>query len=153
MNDIGFHILSLAGKGYCCSQILIILALEAQSRRNADLVRAMAGCCVGAGRCDGVCGVLMGAACLLALYAAKGSDRENSSDRFPLMLAELNEWFETTACRSFSGIRCRDILGEDSMVPNPDRCGSLLVDTWHRVMDILLENGFDPSEEPNPGAW
>jgi hypothetical protein len=145
MNDIGFRIIQLAGKGYCCSQMLAIMALEIQGRENPDLVRAMAGLCMGAGNSGGVCGVFTGAACVLALYGAKGADAENEADKLPLMYAELSEWFEQNACGSYGGTTCSDIIGEDSRRPSPDRCGRLLVDTWSRILEILLENGFDPA--------
>jgi hypothetical protein len=143
MNNIGFRIIQLAGKGYCCSQILAILALETQGGENPDLVRAMAGLCMGAGM-GGVCGVFTGAVCVLALYGAKGADSEKAADKLPLMFAELSEWFEQSACASFGGTSCSDIIGEGSSRPNPERCGRLLVDTWGRILEILVENGFDP---------
>jgi len=145
MNDIGFRLIQLAGKGYCCSQMLTILALEIQARENPDLVRAMAGLCMGAGNSGGVCGVFTGAACVLAMYGAKGTDSEKEADKLPLMFAELSEWFEQSACGFYGGITCTDIIGDDSHRPNPDRCGRLLVDTWSRILEILLENGFDPA--------
>ncbi len=150
MNGIGFRIIQLAGKGYCCSQMLAILALEAQDRENPDLVRAMAGLCMGAGNSGGVCGVFTGAACVLAMYGAKGADSEKEADKLPLMYAELSEWFEQSACASFGGTSCSDIIGEGSSRPNPERCGRLLVDTWGRILEILVENGFDPSICPFP---
>ncbi|MBI5589103.1 MAG: C_GCAxxG_C_C family protein [Deltaproteobacteria bacterium] len=146
MNDIGFRMIQLAGKGYCCSQMLMLLALETQGRENPDLVRAMAGLCMGAGNSGGACGVFTGAACVLALYGAKGSDAEKEADKLPLMLSELTEWFEQSACGAYAGISCKDIIGEDCCKPNPDRCGRLLVDTWGRILEILLENGFDPAD-------
>ena len=145
MNDIGFRIIQLAGKGYCCSQILMLLALEAQGRENPELVRAMAGLCMGAGNSGGVCGVFTGGACVLALFGAKGADPEKEADKLPLMLAELSEWFEQSACQSYGGVSCTDIIGEGSRRPDPDRCGRLLVDTWDRILEILVENGFDPA--------
>jgi len=145
MNDIGFRIIQLAAKGYCCSQVLAIMALEIQGRENPDLVRAMAGLCMGAGNSGGICGVFTGAACVLALYGAKGADAEKAVDKFPLMLAELSEWFEQSACASFGGTSCSDIIGEGSRRPSPDRCGRLLVDTWGRILEILVENGFNPA--------
>ena len=145
MNDIGFRLIQLAGKGYCCSQILMFLALEIQGRENPDMVRAMSGLCVGAGNSGGVCGVFTGAACVLALYGAKGADAEKEAVKLPLMFAELSEWFEQSACGSYSGISCTDIIGEDSHRPDPNWCSSLLVDTWGRILEILVENGFDPA--------
>ena len=145
MNDIGFRIIQLAGKGYCCSQILAILALDAQGRENPELVRALAGLCMGVGNTGGVCGVFTGAACVLSLYGAKGADAEQAADKLPLMYAELSEWFAQSACASYGGTSCADIIGEGSRRPDPDRCGRLLVDTWGRILEILVENGFDPA--------
>ena len=111
----------------------------------------MAGLCMGAGNSGGVCGVFTGAACVLALYGAKGADAENAADKLPLMFAALSEWFEQSACGSYGGITCTDIIGDDSRRPDPNRCGRLLVDTWNRTLEILLENGFDPAN-PAQGA-
>ena len=145
MNDIGFRIIQLAGRGYCCSQILIFLALEAQGRENPDLMRAAAGLCLGVAGSGETCGIFTGAACLLALYGAKGADIEKVDEKLPLMYAELSEWFEQTVCGQFGGGSCKDIIGEEPRRPNPDRCGRLLLDAWHRVMGILMENSFDPA--------
>jgi len=145
MNDIGFRTIQLAGKGYCCSQMLMLLALELQGRENPELVRAMAGLCMGAANSGGLCGIFTGAACVLALYGAKGADAEKEADKLPLMLAEMSEWFGQNTCRLYGGSACTDIVGEEARRPNPDRCGRLLVDTWRRVLEILLENGFDPA--------
>ena len=45
-------------QGYCCSQLLLLLMLQAQDRQNPDLVRAMHGLCHGIGQSDGPCGQL-----------------------------------------------------------------------------------------------
>jgi hypothetical protein len=145
MNNSSFRIIQLAAKGYCCSQIVMLLALETQGRENPEMVRAIAGLCMGAGNSGGICGIFTGAVCVLALYGAKGADTENETDKLPLMYAELSEWFEQSACGVYGGTSCTDIIGEDMPRPRPDRCGRLLVDTWSRVQDILLENGFDPA--------
>lgn len=144
IDQIEFRLLQLAGVGYCCSQALIILALEANGKTNKDLVRAMSGLCMGAAGSANTCGVFTGAACMLALYAGKGDDNEKESDLLPLMYSELSEWFEKTACASYKGISCRDIIGEESNVPDPDLCRRLVIDTYNHVLEILVQNGFDP---------
>jgi hypothetical protein len=149
MNDIGSRISQLTARGYCCSQILIFLALEAQGRENPELVRAAAGLCLGVAGSGETCGIFTGAACLLALYGAKGSDIEKVDDKLPLMFAELSEWFEQSVCGQYGGGSCRDIIGEETQRPSPDRCGHLLLDAWHRVLGILMENSFDPTVPPS----
>lgn len=144
MNDVMFEMVTLGSQGYCCSQILMILALKARSSENPELVRAMAGLCHGAGTCAGTCGVLTGAACVIALYAGKGTDGETESERLQLMLDELNEWFAEAVGGTCGGTACSDIVGDaDCRTPDPDRCGKILADTCERVWSILEENGFE----------
>jgi hypothetical protein len=145
MDDLTIRIMQLSGKGYCCSQILALLALEAQGRQNPDLVRALSGLCLGVGNSGGTCGVLTGAACVLALYAGKDSDEERADDKLSLMFAELTEWFAGTVGEAYGGVTCTDILGDGERRPDPGRCGVLLLDTYRRVLEILAVNGFDPA--------
>lgn len=143
MNDILFKMLELSARGYCCSQIMLLLALDNLDRENPDLVRAMAGLCLGSG--GGVCGVLPAAACLIALYAGKGEEQETENEKMALMLAELNDWFGEYASAKYTGIKCEEILGETPNHPDMSRCGELVADTYLKVMALLVSNGFDPS--------
>jgi hypothetical protein len=145
MDDLSIHLMQLAGKGYCCSQILVLLALDAQGRQNPDLVRAMSGLCLGVGNSGGTCGVFSGAACLLALYAGKGADEERADEKLPLMFAELTEWFTETVGGAYGGVTCTDILGEGERRPEPGRCGAILLSSYQQILQILSENGFDPA--------
>lgn len=149
MNDIEITLLRLSGQGYCCSQILVLLALAMQGRENPELVRAAAGLCNGLGQGAGTCGVLTGAACVLGMFAGKGSDAESTDNRLPVMLADLTEWFADQACQGSPGIRCEDILGGPAMQPDPARCGRLVRDAWARTLEILVQEGFDPAA-PGP---
>jgi len=145
MDDLTIRIMQLSGRGYCCSQILALLALDAQGRQNPDLVRALSGLCLGVGNSGGNCGVLSGAACLLALYAGKGADEEKADEKLPLLYAELTDWFARTVGETYGGINCSDILGEEERQPQPGRCGPILLSTYRQVLEILTENGFDPA--------
>jgi len=146
MNDLLFRLVELGSKGYCCSQILLVLGLEAREEENPSLVRAMGGLCHGMGDCEGICGVLTGAECLLALYAGKGTEDESADERLPLMRSEFREWFIETVGSRYGGIRCGDILEDAScQSPNPERCGNMVADAYTKAMKILVENGFDPS--------
>lgn len=147
MEDIGFRLLQLSHKGYCCSQILIILALENQGKVNPDLVRSMAGLGHGIGFSGELCGALSGAAGLIALYSAKGTDEEEEDPRFQVMLSDMVEWFRQTVGGTYGGICCANILGDDpNMQPNVSRCGQIVGDTYGRAMEILVEQGFDIAE-------
>jgi hypothetical protein len=145
MDDLTIRVIQLSARGYCCSQILALLALEAQDRQNPDLVRALSGLCLGVANGGGICGVFSGAACLLALYAGKGSDGERADERLPLMFTELTDWFHEAVGGPHGGVRCADILGDGERQPQPGRCGPILLDTYRQVLKILTDYGFDPA--------
>ncbi|WP_027366318.1 DVU_1555 family C-GCAxxG-C-C protein [Desulfocurvibacter africanus] len=149
MDDLDLTLMRLHGKGYNCSQILLLLALEMTGRENPDLVRAVGGLGNGLGGCGELCGVLTGSACLISYYAGKGADDETAHDRLPLMITELVEWFGTQACAGCAGIRCADILGEGSAGrPDPGRCGGLIASAWSKSLELLQESGIDPTLPP-----
>jgi hypothetical protein len=83
MDDFTLEIWKLSQKGYCCSQIMLRMALEAQGVHNPGLVAAMAGLCHGIAQKESACGVLSGGACLLAYCSAKGDDAQQSHERLP----------------------------------------------------------------------
>ncbi|BCS88050.1 DVU_1555 family C-GCAxxG-C-C protein [Pseudodesulfovibrio sediminis] len=145
LDDAGLKVMELGGKGYCCTQIMILLALDEMGRENPDLVRSAAGLCNGLGDCSGPCGVLSGAAMILGLYSGKGLDMEEAEECLPVMLEELRDWFtETTA--EFGGTTCTAILGGECGQPDPIRCGGLLSAAVEQVREILVANELDPTE-------
>lgn len=143
LNDISLRMMQLAGQGYCCSQIVMILVLDGMGRHNPDLVRAMAGLCHGMGDCDGPCGVLSGGAAVLGVYAGKGTDDELADERLPLLLEGFRDWF-SDAVAGFGGISCGTIAGGDCRTPNPERCGGLLSGAYEQLMALVSEQGMDP---------
>jgi hypothetical protein len=143
MSDTLMRVLPLAGRGYCCSQILGLLALEAQGRDNPDLVRALGGLCHGQG--GGTCGILTGGACVLALYLGKGADQEEPVERADLVQAEFLDWFRGRVEGQYGGITCAAILGEEGGKPDVSRCGDLLAGAWDCILGLLTAQGLDPS--------
>lgn len=142
MNDTLFQLIELKAKGYCCSQIMMLLALEKLDRQNVDLVKALGGLCYGILGSGEVCGALSGGACLIALYAGKGSDDEEPHDQYLAMLVELVDWFKETAHQDYGGTRCDDIL---SKYPDRSICGLIVADTYQKCMEILSGHGFSVS--------
>jgi hypothetical protein len=122
MDDIALKMIQLAGKGYSCSQIPMLLALDARGEQNPALVRAIGGLAYGCGSSRGTCGIWTGGSCVLALFAGKGSDEERESERYMVMLEELSDWFSdrmggNTAeprARSSRGKRGRQRPGRDA---------------------------------------
>jgi hypothetical protein len=143
MDDTMIRMMRLAQKGYTCSQILILLALEARGEQNPALVRAAGGLAYGCGTGKGSCGVLTGGSCVIALFAGKGSDEEQESDKFMLMLQELSDWFSERIGNQYGGIECEAIVGEEGPAAARQRCGTILAETYSEVMEILISNGFE----------
>ncbi len=137
--------IKLAKHGFQCSQILIILGLEAQGKVNVDLVRSLSGLAGGIGFSGGVCGALTGGACLLGLYAGKGTPEEEEDPRLNVMIGELVEWFSDEYGGMYGGIQCETILGDDPGA-RASRCPNMVRGTYEKVKLILSQNGFDLSE-------
>ena len=62
------RMIELAENKYNCSQIMMILALEQEDRENPGLVRAMSGLGDGCGFFQETCGIMTGAASILAWH-------------------------------------------------------------------------------------
>ncbi len=142
MDDTSIQIMQLAAQGFCCSQIMMQLTLADMGEDNVPLVRAMAGLCEGSSTGD-LCGVASGAACIIALYAAKGSAAETVLDCYPLLLSRFMDWFKENAT-SWGGIRCDDIIAMQGG-KKPEVCGNIMVRAREMILQILSENNIDPS--------
>lgn len=144
------RMLELSRQGFNCSQILLILGLEALGKNNPDLVRAMTGLGGGLGFSGKTCGALTGGVCLLGLYAGRGTPEEAEHGRFLLKVEELVQWFETENGRVYGGIDCAQILGDElaNKTVTP-RCGHIVTSTYSKVKEILRANGIDPAGEQN----
>ncbi|HEY7745372.1 MAG TPA: C-GCAxxG-C-C family protein [Desulfuromonadales bacterium] len=130
-------------KGYYCSQILLLLALEAQGKSNPDLIRAMGGLAHGYGSEEGVCGTLTGAACLIGLYAGKGIDGEDEDELLKDLLKDLQDWFIQTYGAQYGGITCEAIMRGGTEIRQA--CGAVVAETWAKATELLTAAGFDIS--------
>lgn len=142
MTDEFMRMIELSQEGFYCSQILLILGLEAQGKSNPDLVRSMGGLVGGMGFCGKTCGALTGGACLLGLYAGKGEPDELEDSRLNSMVAELVDWFEQEYQSLYGGVACNDILEQDPGNRSA-RCPQLVLKTYEKVNEILTANGYD----------
>jgi len=150
MEDESARMMELGLQGFSCSQILILLALEAQGKSNPDLVRAVSGLLSGMGA-GKTCGALTGGACVLGLYAGKGHDRENSDERLPAMLTRFVEWFEQEFTPLYGSIDCSEIVQDDARLMFA-RCPEIIQRTHEQLKAILAENAIPATglerEEP-----
>ena len=141
MNDDSFRVMELAMKGYQCSQILMVLALESLGKTNEDLVRAMSGLLGGMG-CGKTCGALTGGCSVLGLFAGWGTPDGTPDERLLPMITEFVEWFETEFKQRYGSIECADIIGEDKRY-RMARCPLIVTESMTRLKEILADYNYD----------
>ena len=132
----------LKEQGFFCSQILMILGMELQGKDNPDLIRSMHALAGGIGSTGETCGALTGGACLLGLYAGRGSPAQEDNPRLTFMVEDLVKWFKQEYGQSYGGIRCEEILNGNPQNTGT-RCPTMVMGTWQKVKELLVENGFD----------
>lgn len=142
MDELVERIKGFRQQGFFCSQILLLMGLEMQGKQDADLVRAMQGLAGGLGFTGETCGALTGGACLLGLYAGKGSPEEPEEMRLDFMVRDLLEWFKDGVGQQYGGIRCDDILAGNPK-NQPARCPAIVAGTFQQIKEILVANGYD----------
>lgn len=137
------RMIRLADNKYNCSQIMMILALEQEGKDNPELVRAMSGLGDGCGFFRETCGIMTGAAGILAWHAGKGADDEEESEKLLPMLEDLGDWFRQEIGAEYAGTRCHEIVGDQVGTPDGKQiCGSIIFQTFGKVNSILADNGF-----------
>ncbi|SPJ15329.1 conserved hypothetical protein [Syntrophobacter sp. SbD2] len=144
MTDEMLRMIELAGQGFYCSQILLFMGLAAQGKSNPDLIRAMSGLAGGLGFTGDTCGALTGGACLLGLYAGRGTPEEQEDEKLNIMISELVDWFSEEYGKLYGGIRCDIILGDDPR-NRTTRCPNMVFGSYGKVKTLLSEYGFDLS--------
>lgn len=151
MSDESLRMMELSLEGFGCSQIALILGLEAQGKTNPDLVRAISGLHGGLGFSGKICGALSGGCCLLALYAGRGTSEETEDSRLAPMIRSLVEWFEEEYKKQYGGIDCAEILQGDPR-NQISRCPTIMAETFNKVKEILAANNIDFYRDPHVSA-
>jgi hypothetical protein len=150
MNPVLFSLLPAIRQGYCCSQLLLLLALQARDETNPALLRGMRGLCHGIGQSGGPCGLLTGGAVALAYLAGK-----DDQDPHPLLEAMENDyalWFYERT-RAYGGFGCEQValgLGAASGAAtgaarelDQSLCGNFLAECWEKILQILESYSVD----------
>ncbi len=135
------RMIALAGAGFHCSEILLFMGLEAQGKKNPDLIRAVSGLAGGIGFTGETCGALTGGACLLGLNVGRGSEEEQENSELNQMVGELVDWFGTEYGERYGGIRCSEIT-EDNPHNPPSRCPRIVAGVHAKVKSLLGEKGY-----------
>lgn len=143
MDDLALRLFKLSSSGYCCSQIMLKLALDDEESRNDDLIRAAQGLCRGIADTQKSCGILSGGIGVLGLYGAKGHDDEDANADFSQMVHAYHTWF----CAEFGSSECAELIGvrdfhsgDQSFKPI---CAGMIQKAYVKVYEILLEHGYD----------
>jgi C_GCAxxG_C_C family probable redox protein len=142
--DVMERMVQLKRQGFYCSQIILLLGMDLLGKSNPDLVRSMNGLVRGLGDSGEICGALTGSACLLGLYAGKGTPEEEENPRLDFMVADLVRWFKAEYIPRYGGILCQEILKGDAR-GLVTRCPVLVSESFQKVKELLVENGFDLS--------
>jgi len=135
------RMLELAQQGFHCSEILLFTGLEAQGKVNPDLIKAMSALAGGIGFSGEACGALTGGACLLGLYAGRGTAEQEEDPRSKVMIQELIDWFSQKYGQAYGGIRCREITEDDPNIA-PTRCPRIVAAVHKKVKSLLSDNGI-----------
>ncbi len=152
MNNDFFRMVEIAQEDFNCSQILLIMAMEAQGKSNPDLIRCMSGLVGGMGFSGKNCGSLTGGACMLGLYAGKGTSEEVEDSRLHRMINELVQWFEQEYGIRYGNSDCAGIL-ENNPRNRLERCPQIVFKTYEKVSEILAVNGYDLSGQLEVEQW
>lgn len=147
MSDESMRMMELSMQGFGCSQIMLLLALEAQGKSNPDLVRTMSGLQGGLGSSGKLCGSLTAGSCLLSLYAGRGSAEETEDSNLPGMIQTLVEWFEQEYTSKYGGTDCSVIMQGDAR-NQITRCPTIVAETFNKVKEILADNNIDFNQDP-----
>jgi hypothetical protein len=141
LSEVRIRMIQLAREGYQCSQILMVLGLEARGTDNPDLVRAVGGLAGGCGEGSCTCGALTGASCLVALFAGSGPTLEQRNENYPKIMKDLVQWFWQTYGFGYGGIDCMAIREAEVQLPVKQRCWQIMEDVYLKVIELLAVNG------------
>ena len=141
MDEARVRMIQLARKGYFCSQILIMLGLEARGEKNPDLIRAMDGLAGGCDEGSCTCGSLTGGCCLIALFAGRGNEHEQRNPGYRQMMQELVRWFWKSYGFNYGGIDCMAISEAGRPENASQRCWTIMESVYLKVEEILTSHG------------
>ncbi|MDR2945445.1 MAG: C-GCAxxG-C-C family protein [Candidatus Adiutrix sp.] len=150
LDDAQMMVMELAGQGYSCAQIVMLGGLRLLGRENPDLVRAMSALSNGAS-CGDVCGALTGGLCLISLHTGQGLEDERPVPGARTLNRALVKWFRQEELRGRVAPTCAAIFEsaglafEDGAMNPAVGCADLVAHTWVKALEILRDNGLDPT--------
>ncbi|MDR3203219.1 MAG: C-GCAxxG-C-C family protein [Deltaproteobacteria bacterium] len=145
------NVLELAGQGYTCAQIVVLMGLRIMGRDNPDLVRALSALAMGASS-GSLCGALTGGLCLVGLYTGKGIIDERPVLGYRIPLGALIKWFTQDKLKDRTEPTCRAIFEADGQELDLEKalptaaCGDLVGDTFLKALELIQTHGLDPTQ-------
>lgn len=147
MNALILELLPYIKQGLCCSQLLMLLALQTRGETNSGLLRALAGQCHGLGQSNGPCGLLCGGATALAWLSSKDDASECGTPHKMLepMVNEFATWFYQRVAE-LGSYNCEDIIqglakeagqnAKNGTQPDMSLCADLLAECWEKILEL-----------------
>jgi Putative redox-active protein (C_GCAxxG_C_C) len=135
IDDLDGRVSELGLQGYCCAQVLVMLALEDRGETNQQLVDAAAGLCFGLSE-ELLCGALAGGA--LALGVLAGSKVSGA------VVSDLVDWFRD----EHGTVECSGILQGDQFA-RLTRCPPIVGAVYREARSLL--SSHDEPEDPERG--
>ncbi len=139
--DLYDKIIELAGKGYHCSQIIMILTLETIGEEHPHIIQTLGGLGGGIGYTGDTCGCLTGGACAISYFLGKREPEDTEDAQMKPAVQELVQWFQEETTPEFGGTDCRYItnLNTEAIMRI---CPELVAKTYLKVVDILVKRGI-----------
>lgn len=142
-SETAFKVFKLSAQGYCCTQIMLKMALEEEGIENYDLIKSANGLCNGIAGRQKTCGILLGGIMIIGLYAGRGKDEEYYNENYGDMVHEFTDWFE----EEFESIDCIDIIGVNKFDDGENKymlkCGDIIIKSYEKVIEILSKNDYE----------
>ena len=114
-------------EGYCCSQVIVKMALEEMCEENEVMVNAVSALCNGV-KTGNNCGALTAAAMVLAM-----ADSRLAS----VTVMALVDWFKN----EYGSVDCLDIIGENREKA-AEMCPLIIHESHFKVMELFEEYGL-----------
>ena len=122
--DLYERIIELSSMGYHCSQMVMIMTLEAIGEENPQLVKALGGLGGGIGYCGNL------------------APQEKEDIQMKPAVQELYQWFHKKTEEEFGAFYCKDITSNLDWGVIMEQCPALIADTYTKVIEILTERGI-----------
>lgn len=139
--DIYEKIMELSQKGYHCSQIVMMMVLEATGEGpHPNLIRSLGGLGGGIGFSGHICGCVTGGACAISYFMGKKGDEDKEDPIHQKTVKELLDWYYEEIGDKMGGRECKDITNLDWNIIL-QKCPDIVARTFEKTMELLTERG------------